>query len=373
MTSLLVAVVLVLAFVGAAFIGHRKLYPFTLLLRAKHYFFWLLKPKRENEGEGHSFIIDIEDQEVVRQRRKDLIAYLWGASTLPIHRMPDVIEASQDNRYRRFSHLAKIEQWTVCMDFGIDSKILVLTPYKQAKSITVIYQQGHEGDIIHGAKVIRSLLSHGFPVVALAMPLLGRNSQPTVYLRRHGAVRLQDHDYLKLLDHEYGIHSVRFFLEPVLACVNRLRATGTEAIAMLGSSGGGWTTTLFAAIDDRVALSFPVAGSLPFSLSRKGELSDYENHVPELYDLANHLELHVLGAAEKNRRQLQVLNEFDTVVWSGRRGKLYEKPVQEKLAELGGGLFEVMIDSSWVGHGISRHTLKRVIAELNSAEVGALP
>ena len=35
---------------------------------------------------------------------------------------------------------------------------------------------------------------------------------------------------------------------------------------MIGLSGGGWTTTVAAAIDPRVGLSIPVAGSLPFDM-----------------------------------------------------------------------------------------------------------
>ncbi len=369
MIPTLMALALILVFFAGIYSGYRKVYPFTLLLRWKYHAGLLLERKQEKCVECVPFIIDIKDMDALRQRREGLITYLWGVAALPVERMPDVIEATPPHdRYRHFGRQISMEQWTVRMDFGIDSRILVFTPHRQTKSITIIYQQGHEGDITHGTKVIRFLLSQGFRVVALAMPLLGTNSQPTVNLRRHGQVQLQDHDYLKLLDHEYGIHSVRFFVEPVLACVNRLRATSAATIAMLGSSGGGWTTTLYAAIDDRITMSFPVAGSLPFSLRKKGELADYENHVPELYDLANYPELHVLGANGEKRRQLQVVNEFDTVAWSGRRGKLYEKSVQEKLAELGEGLFDVMVDSSWVGHGISSQALQRIASILTSVE-----
>ena len=35
---------------------------------------------------------------------------------------------------------------------------------------------------------------------------------------------------------------------------------------MIGISGGGWTTTVYPAIDTRISESFSVAGSLPLSL-----------------------------------------------------------------------------------------------------------
>ena len=35
---------------------------------------------------------------------------------------------------------------------------------------------------------------------------------------------------------------------------------------MAGLSGGGWTTTIASALDPRIVLSFPVAGSVPFAM-----------------------------------------------------------------------------------------------------------
>ncbi len=39
------------------------------------------------------------------------------------------------------------------------------------------------------------------------------NNKPGVCFRRHGELTLWDHDFFPLLDHEYGICSVRFFVE----------------------------------------------------------------------------------------------------------------------------------------------------------------
>jgi hypothetical protein len=84
-----------------------------------------------------------------------------------------------------------------------------------------------------------------------------------------------------------------------------------------------------------------------------------------LYELANYPELYVMGAFGVGRRQLQVLNMFDTVAWEGERGKRYEKAVRDLLGRLGAGSFEVVIDDSWMGHGISAQTLRRIREELH--------
>jgi pimeloyl-ACP methyl ester carboxylesterase len=214
--------------------------------------------------------------------------------------------------------------------------------------------------------VLQRLLKAGYPVLALAMPLLGDNSQPVVQLRRHGPVRLCDHDFLALVDHEFGRPSIRFFVEPVLAGINRLAAEGADRFAMLGWSGGGWTTTLCAALDPRIRASYSVAGSLPFSQRRRGEMSDYENHLPALYELANYPELYVLSASGPSRSAMQILNEYDTVAWSGRRGLAYERRVQDTLGRLGSGRFSCVIDDTWTGHGISRAALDRILSDLET-------
>jgi hypothetical protein len=45
-----------------------------------------------------------------------------------------------------------------------------------------------------------------------------------------------------------------------------LQSHSYKHIVMLGLSGGGWSTTLASAVDDRIRVSFPTAGSVPFAL-----------------------------------------------------------------------------------------------------------
>lgn len=362
-----VAILTIFFFLAGIYSGHRKTFPFGHLQRLKHWLNAFVREEERIKKEESRMVLEIADVAELQKRRAQLITYTWGTSSLPLNRVPDVISRNIEvPRYRNFFKGVSIDQWIVRMQFGLDSKIFVFTPNKLVHRTTIIYQQGHEGDVLYGASTIGFFLRKGFRVVALAMPLLGPNNQPAVSFKRHGSIRLQDHNYFALLDHEYGVRSVKFFIEPVIACVNQIMASGVSSIAMIGCSGGGWTATICAAVDDRITVSFPVAGSLPFSLRRAGELADYEQHLPSLYDIVNYPEMHVLGCYGLNRRQLQILNEFDTVAWSGRRGATYAGVVQDALNKLGGGKFSVMIDSSWVGHGISKSALQRMNAELMS-------
>lgn len=367
MTVFLGSLLLILAFCAGIFAGHYKTLPFRLLVKIRRRWLWRAKAGfREHAG---TFPIELVDGEAVSRRRARLQDYVWGSAGVPHELLPDVIESGHSHeQYRRFTSYANLEVWVVKMRFGIDSKVLILSPRNNVRQTVVLYHQGHEGDVMHGAGVLLRLVQEGFHVAAFAMPLLGPNSRPEVVFARHGRIALAEHNVFHLLDHEFKMNSMRFFFDPIAACVNKLAAQGFHSIAMVGSSGGGWATAVYAALDERVAMSVPVASSLPFSLRLGGEMPDYEQHKPEFYAIANFPELHVLGASG-NRYQLQIFNEYDPVMWAGRRGKAYEAAVKDALLRSGGGRFEVLIDDSWTGHGISAFALRRIIRELCALEV----
>ena len=73
---------------------------------------------------------------------------------------------------------------------------------------------------------------------------------------------------------------MQYFIEPVVLTINYAQTLGYERFVMLGLSAGGWSTTLAAAVDPRIQLSFPTAGSVPFNLKigpyEGADMNDYE-------------------------------------------------------------------------------------------------
>jgi len=65
---------------------------------------------------------------------------------------------------------------------------------------------------------------------------------------------------------------------------------------MIGLSGGGRTTTVYAAVDPTIGCSFPVAGTIPRYLRSGGSVGDREQNEPSFYRLAGYLDLYLLGA-----------------------------------------------------------------------------
>lgn len=348
-------------------IGVYRLWPFNHLhgiVRA----YRAVRESFRNSPLGYNvqIINTLDTPDDILRVRNNLIEFLWRGLPSPfVTGSVKVEHGIVDARARGIRNLAVIDRYSFPMEFGLVSISYHFKALRRNNRL-IIYHEGHEGDFFRGKKVIQYFLNAGYDVMAFSMPLKGMNNRPVVSLKRHGAVRLDDHDFFWFVDFEKGGCAVRFFLEPVVAALNYVDTLCYKDYSMIGISGGGWTTTMCAAIDPRIKFSFPVAGSLPIDQRSASELSDYENHIPALYDIANFSELYLLGSHGVNRRQVQILNRYDPVIGGGVRGKYYEKGVQNALAHLGPGCFDVYIDESHYGHKISTTAMQHVLAILSN-------
>ena len=310
-----------------------------------------------------SGLITLHNDEDVTVRRNELIHYIWGDEGFPSE-APEVVENIVDERYAGLRNLKEIHKLTINMEWGLVSIAYHFVPTKSNNQL-IVYHQGHRGDFIAGINVIQAFLDEGYSVVGMAMPLMGLNNQPVVDLNRFGRLKLTSHDHLAFLDFKNG-HPIKLFVYPVAVVVNYAHQYGYQAVHMVGISGGGWTTTLSAALDPRLSHSYPVAGSLPNYLRSEfpGDSGDYEQVLPELYRIANYPELYILGSYGRGRKQLQVLNQYDSCCFAGVRYKTYESIIQERLSALGEGSFAVFLDTTHREHIISNKALEVIINDL---------
>jgi pimeloyl-ACP methyl ester carboxylesterase len=203
------------------------------------------------------------------------------------------------------------------------------------------------------------------------MPLVSPNPQPVVDFPRFGAIRLQRHNQLRLLEGRTEGHPVHLLVAPVITFLNHVeKAYGYQRIALIGLSGGGWTTVLAAAIDPRIDLSVHIASSYPLYLKSlvPSDWGDYEQNTPDLYRTVNYLELYLLGAYGAGRRALQVVNVHDTCCYGGNGWETYAEIVSSRSRTLGSGTWDLVPDRSSRHHSISvevRELLLSEIAELN--------
>jgi pimeloyl-ACP methyl ester carboxylesterase len=226
-----------------------------------------------------------------------------------------------------------------------------------------VFQQGHAVERVHDQKVIKFFLDRGYDVIFIDMLLQNGNNRPTIGTPPFGKLMYRKHDQLKFLERP-DFNPLKLFLEPVAATVNyAIAQTKPRQIAMVGLSGGGWITSLYAALDVRVTHSFPVAGTAPmylrFALPERN-WGDYEQTQPKLAAVASELDLYVMASSGNGRSQHQVFVLFDPCCYAGRYSQTYESHVKDTVAKLGGGRFAVWIDESTYEHEISNETLNKL-------------
>jgi hypothetical protein len=192
---------------------------------------------------------------------------------------------------------------------------------KQGKTL-ILYHNGHEtADCTANYDGVVDYFNElGYDVMELMMPLIGCNQA-----YQYGNPK--SHQWFAQFEAK-GDHTMRYFIEPVVLAVNyAVNTLNYENIIMIGLSGGGWTTTIASAVDARIQLSFPIAGSTPkFSTKYfphwvpdwpegigkpEGGGGDYEQQrARPMYNTCDFVCMYILASLEADRHQLQILHEW---------------------------------------------------------------
>ncbi|WP_010177385.1 hypothetical protein [Aquimarina agarilytica] len=256
-----------------------------------------------------------------------------------------------DKDYNNLENLANIDKVYIEQSYHINSIAYIFYP-KKSNGKSFIYHQGHRGNFLLGKKTIHFLVKQGFTVAALDLPLVGFNNTPSIYLKKFGNVVLNNHKFMEHLD-----DPISFFINPIINILDILESKGYNEINMIGISGGGWATTIAAAIDERIKNSFPVAGTYPMYIRFQDPYLNYghfEGAHSALFKKVNYLDMYILSCLGENRKQYQILNLYDPKCCSGYMYKSYASFVEEKVKKLSpSSEFKVIIDSTHFEHKIS--------------------
>jgi hypothetical protein len=277
--------------------------------------------------------------------------------------------------------VGRIEKLHVDVACDYHATLYLVHPAKSVGGVRLlVLHQGHQGGLVDGiGNLANRGLASGFTVLLSQMPMTGWNECKEVHypgatdkteqrnVDAHNAILYAE---ARNLDHalnatRYGFSGLRFFLEPVIVGINYFVAQSPRhgGIAMAGLSGGGWTTDLVAAVDPRVRVSIPVAGSYPLYLRKyyMYAAGDAEQWMPALYEKrASYLDLYILGAYGPGRKRVQVLNQFERL-FGGVGSRTYKDVVSRMVRALGQGESDVVLDSSHRGHQISNWAIDTVI------------
>lgn len=239
---------------------------------------------------------------------------------------------------------------------------------------------------------VNQLLRDGYVVAIIQMPMVAWNRDADCVIEgqkfeiRQRSVAGHDELFSKV-EPTLKAGTMRFFLEPITQALNELLAEypSPKQTLMIGLSGGGWTTHLYAAVDPRVDVSIPVAGALPlyarpFSPGSAGdseqeyrpifgeEDSNKDGVLDRATGIASWLEVFALGGIApqegRPRKQIQVLNQFDSCCFNGDVYKTYAEPLKQLANGIHHGDWSVFIDDTHRSHLISPHVLKNVLAKV---------
>jgi len=323
-------------------------------------------------------LITITSKDDIERKKILLNNYIWPNNDLPFNKIPkDYSLNIQDDLFSDIDSLLQINSYTVEMSYGMNSISYLFLP-KISNNELIIYHQGHTSSSLRGydshsfeqdKEIIKNFLDDNYSVLIFSMPGHGMNNEPVVDVPNLGKITLNSHDHFKLIESE-TLKPIKFFIEPVIITLNHIENNHTfESFNMIGLSGGGWTTIIISALDDRIQQSYSVAGSFPIWMrSDPSNFGDYEQTIPEFYKIANYEELYIMSSYGDDRKLILFYNEFDPCCFSGDLYKKFpfESVIQERLQLLKKGQFDVIIDSDQNQHIISDFTFNKILSSLKS-------
>jgi hypothetical protein len=329
-------------------------------------------------------------------KRQQLINYIWP-SGLPTTTMPAVttnVGFNNDLQAITQSYVSRVDRLNAQVN-GLDNIAYLMTPANavNADRLAIVYM-GHASSSADAlgygvGDAANALLHAGYSVMTMQMPIAGWNTDTTavvngttVTIPNRGSAGHNDmfnSTYLPALGGASGV--LRLFLEPTVQAINyfQIANPAMKDVSMIGLSGGGWTTAVASAIDTRIKLSIPVAGSAPLYVQNKiGSVGDWEQVYAPLFGegtagqnpngVVTYLETYVLGAYGDGRRQVMVTipgepSGLFPTTWATDviDGATVKGLVSGTVADMGAGRWQQVYDVSQTTHEISPWTINNVI------------
>jgi len=288
--------------------------------------------------------VELDESQVFLKKRGELIDFIWKGEGLPT-RLPDSIEYGiTDKNFNELKNLKKIDKIEVEMKHSVNSIAYLMHPSEQLHNDLIIYHGGHGHYLYDAEKQIRFFLDRGYTVLVFSMPVTGYNNEPTVIINNEKR-EIKTHDDFKFLDSE-KFSGISYFVEPIFVSLNYLdEEYDYTNYQMIGISGGGWTTVIYPAIDQRISHSYSVAGSIPLEQrTNQRDLGDYESMHPELYKIASYVDLYTLSSIGNDREFTQIFLENDPCCYAANRLDFsYNDEVKNNIEKFGSGEFKIII------------------------------
>ena len=202
------------------------------------------------------------------------------------------------------ANLASVDQITLHIT-GIADRILYMWHPTSPNGKLVLFIEGHHSGITNPAAyelgnistMVRKIIEAGYTVCYVILPPGTDGTDGMIHGTGASAPYI-------------GVTALSYFLDSSVRILNEYEDDFTD-FYMVGLSGGGWTTTFMAALDERITKSAPVDGSLPLQarILCLGA-TDFEQMLIGLNDIVDYPDLYLM-ATTSNRKQTQYLGTYD--------------------------------------------------------------
>ena len=332
----------------------------------------------------------------IAAKRQAQINYIWGPSGFPSDKMPQLLVRGDLSPVGDLPNLERVDTLTYVMDHGLRSYAHHFIPvYKNNRLI--ILHLGHEPSFNDGSipsddgfgmrRTIEGLVGDGYSVLAVYM-VRKVDFLTSFRVLEVGERKVHDKIFASPIFAPATGSPMKYLLEPIAAYLNYLTSQSTKDsfpqytdYNMVGFSGGGWAATVYPAIDTRIRISLPVAGSIPLFLRKGDAIGDSEQFVPGFYSIAGYPDLYVMSSFGAGRRQVQTLNRRDWCCFGELHHdftlsggltydetlRKYESEVRTTLRNLGDpDIFRLEIDEAAYGHSVTWDAIyDTILPELN--------
>lgn len=254
------------------------------------------------------------------------------------------------------ANMAAIQEWRSTTSKGLVSRQYRFVPHtlrSPASGFILASGHGQIGTYPPYDTMIKSLVSKGYEVWTVDMPLSGLNAATSVVDGPFGGkVLVTSHDTMAVLQTP-DYNPIRLFLEPTLAIVNSLELRGFTYIGMSGLSGGGWLTALYMALDTRIDAGYSVAGSMPFYVRSwappHSSVGDWEQMAVAALGV-DYTDLYILAAMDRSFTNIHIVS--DPCCFGGYAANHYHDFVSGVASSLG-GTYETVFDTTTSAHTVS--------------------
>jgi hypothetical protein len=242
-------------------------------------------------------------------KRDQLIQTIWGGATPSLPVIVNTFPGTGNGGELAPTYFGRTPATSIWLAFTMENNVWARTYYATFPGSTclMIVNGGHAEGFFNTQNLpkfsipgvdalVRSLAGKPCDIILNSMPLQGENRFAAAYVN----INPDDtaaHDKLALLKPATG-SPLKYFLGPALASLDyALSKRSYDIIGAVGLSGGGWTTTMLAAIDPRIERSYAVAGSVPTAYRSADPEGDWEQYaVPFSY-----LDLYAMSVATEGK------------------------------------------------------------------------